>query len=528
VNKTNEEVVLDELDEPSAKMFAVKMGLLDRLMMGVAALVVGGMAYWHAAGQGTAAQCGLAVLAAAAAQSMFVLLRALVPFVLRLSYVDMLHLRTPFYLTCAVLVYSVVLAPATARLFSTFGKGPVLLTLVLLTGAMVVRFFQEGGLLRLATAFFLVGMSIGISAYGLLGLVFVIVFMYFLSRGLFLRNDNDWNDQPNAVVVDYFTNPLVRSRMKWVLLFCFSAGLGLAVYLTFSLRGTRFEFGTFRQLWLSGITPDSLIFFVATAVLPIFIVLHRVSLASDAVEHPSVGVLIPYAIVGLLSLGLLVKSDSLITSTGLSFRIDDRFQVLALVSYAYSILLSMLVLLVDIRCRDFSDIAEIGEIGANKDKLSLQMRFLFIASCVAPFFFAAAVTLFAVRRQASHVIYKAPETESVEMELSPKEALKIAIARKSYGLVEHYARKILKENPCDVEANMLLGQRCVDTGHIRDAEPYADCVATNVVDDVQALTFALGVYELCGNKEKTDAVSGRLAAIKAKETSAGDSGRKRP
>lgn len=363
----------------SAKTFAMQMTKTDTILSIALAFAAGGLAYVWGDETSLANRVLLALLAATSAYSSYVIVRVLVPFMLRLSFANMMRLRLPFYLWSASLVVTAGLC-GVSQLFAAVSPSSIQLTLTLASIALTVRFFQRGSLFRLAAAFSCAGGALGISALGVVAPALTLFLLWFLAdRVLSVLNALNftcWNDKPHPDVIEYFTNPLVRSRVKWMFVGCFLLCAGLAFRLVMRDAGGLSNAG---HVWLGCIGLDGAAFLLMTAILPLVVGLGKAGEASDVIERSDFGSMLVYMVIAPLTALFMLKPGLIPSLAKLDLHIEPNVLALASVVYVFNLLLAGVIILADIRCRDFR-----GVDGVRADNLRNVMRFSYTVVGLAP------------------------------------------------------------------------------------------------------------------------------------------------
>lgn len=360
----------------SARTFAMLMTWMDAALSLALALAAGCSVYARGGEMSFSHRVVLTVLAAVGVHSAFVIIRALVPFATRLSFAHMMRLRLPFYVWTVSLIAAAWMCGA-SRSYAALGPASVQLTLILASVMLTVRFFQSGSLLRLGLAYSCAGGAFGISLLGALAPAVMLLLLWAVAVRIPTASYSTWwADAPHPGVAEYFTNPLVRSRVKWMFVGGFLICFGLAFCL--ALRGAGGLVGAGRA-WLGGIGLDGAVFLFVTAILPLAVGLGKAGPSSDVTEHSAFGNLIVYIAIALLTALFMLKPFLISTLAGLDLHIESNVLALASVFYVFNLLLAGVILLADIRCRDFR-----GEAGVCVSSLRNVMRFSYAVLTLAP------------------------------------------------------------------------------------------------------------------------------------------------
>ena len=377
------------LRNSSALTFSLQLTLADTLSA-IALGAVGGCAAFFFGGETAIGwRLVLAVQAAVASGSCFVIIRSLAPLALSISLADMMRLKTAFYGWAVCLVCLVGISPMTRTVFSSFGVVSASLTLTFAAVALTVRFLQRGSLPMLALAAACAGLASGVSAFGLVAAAIAALLMKFVSARMFCDGDSPWRDALRPELVDYFTNPVVRSRMGWLLTLCF------AVCAALSFCSVRMDFASavadrLRSPWSCGFSLDGAAFLLTTAVLPFAVAASKARRASDVFERIGCGNLLAYFAVAAFSVVMLVNPAKLLDMSGIPLRVESAVIALAGAFYAYNVLLSVTCILIDVRCR----VVE----GFRSGSLRGVVQTVYALACLVPFGLVVLVSAFLLRR----------------------------------------------------------------------------------------------------------------------------------
>lgn len=377
--------------DSSARSFSLQMTLADGLSSALLGLVAGCAAFVFGSETAAGWRLAAAVQAAVAAGACFVIVRSLVPLALSLSFADMLRLKTAFYFWAVSLVVLVGACPVTRAVFASFGGASASLTLTFAAIALTVRFLQGGSLLTLTLAFVCAGLASGVSAFGLVATAIALGVMKVVAFRLFRNDDSPWQDTLAPGMVDYFTNPLVRSRMGWLLTLCFVASAALS-FCSVRLDFTPDVVKRLRTPWDYGVSLDGAVFFLATAVLPFVVAVSKSRRASDVFERLGGGKLLGYFAVAAFSALMLVNPALLLVVSGVPLRVETAVVVLSCLFYAYNVLLSVTCILIDVRCRDYRDVE-----GVRAGSLRGVVQAVYALACLAPLALVALVFAFLFR-----------------------------------------------------------------------------------------------------------------------------------
>lgn len=381
------------LRDSSARSFSLRLTAVDALSVLFFSIAAGCAAFFF--GNETLVPWRLAAAAQAVvgAGSCYVIVRSLVPLALSLSFADMMRLKTAYYLWTACLVGLVCLGPETRTLFASFSAVSASLALTLASVALTVRFLQVGSFLSLTFAFACAGLTLGVSLFGVVAAATSMVVLKVVSVRLFGDGDSPWRDSLAPGMVDYFSNPLVRSRMNWLLTLCFVACAALSFCAVRIADKAPDVAARLLVPWDFGANIDGAAFLLATAVLPFVVAVSKARVASDVFERLGCGRLLSYLTVAAVSVVLLVSPSLILGLIGLPLRIAPNVVVLASVFYAYNLLLATACILIDIRCRNYRDVT-----GVRVTSLRGVVQTMYALACAAPLGLVALVVALLCRK----------------------------------------------------------------------------------------------------------------------------------
>ena len=379
-------------DGASALSFSLQTTPADKAIIAVLGAAAACAAFLFANEMSVLCRALVALQAAVAAGACFVLLRALVPLVLSLSFADMMRLRTAFYLWSVCLVGLVALSPVTRALFTSLGAVSLSLTLTLAAVALTVRFLRRGSLAALTLAFAGAGLAFGLSVFGIVAAAVSIAVLKSAATSLAGDDGSPWQDELNPMAVDYFVNPVIRSRTNWVLALCFLA----CAALSFCVVRADVKSAVAARLcipWDYGVSPDGAAFAIATGILPFVMAAGKARRASDTFGRLGAGLTMLYMAIAAFSVLMLINPALFLVATGLPLRVETGTVVLSAVLYAYNVLLSATCLLIDVRCRVYDE-----ETGERVTGLRGATRALYVIACMAPLALFALVVAILLRR----------------------------------------------------------------------------------------------------------------------------------
>ncbi len=381
--------------DASARSFALRMTAADVVFLAVLGVSAACAGFFLGKETGVLWRGLVALQAAIGVCSCFVVLRSFVPLALSLSFADMMRLRWSFYLWAVCLVVLVALSPVTRVVFSSFSAVSASLALTLAAVALTVRFLRHGSLAALTLAFACAGLSLGVSVFGIVAAVAAMAVLKVAAIRLFRDGDSPWWDELDQRVLDYFDieNPLFRTRVNWSLALCFFICAALSFF------AVRADFASviaerLRIPWDYGASLDGAVFFVVTAVLPFVAVVGRVGVSSDTAERLGAGMTVLYVAIAAFSALMLINPALILLVSGMLLRVETSVVVLSGVFYAYSLLLSVTCILIDVRCRARLNDREAGGIG-----LRWVGRVVYVLACLAPFALLALIAAGFLLRQ---------------------------------------------------------------------------------------------------------------------------------
>lgn len=373
------------LRDSSARSFSLRLTAVDALSVLFFCIAAGCAAFFLGTETLVPWRLAAAAQAAVGASSCYVIVRSLVPLALSLSFADMMRLKTSYYLWTTCLVGLACLGPETRTTFASFNAVSLSLALTLASVALTVRFLQVGSFLSLTFAFACAGLALGVSAFGVVAAVGSMTVLKVVSVRLFGDGDSPWSDSLAPGMVDYFSNPLVRSRMNWLLTLCFVACAALSFCVARIVDAPDVA-ARLRVPWDFGANLDGAAFLLATAVLPFIVAVSKAREASDVFERLGCGRMLGYLTVAAASAVLLLCPSLILDLIGLPLRVKPNVVVLANVLYAYNLLLATTCILIDIRCRNYRNVT-----GVRVTSLRGIVQTVYALACAAPLVLLALV-----------------------------------------------------------------------------------------------------------------------------------------
>ena len=373
------------LRDASACSFSLRMTAADVTILAILGVVAGCAGFFLGTETGVLWRGLVALQAALGICSCFVALRSLVPMVLTLSFADMMRLRMSFYFWTVCLVGLVALSPVTRTVFSSFSAASASLALTFAAVALTVRFLQRGSLPALTLAFACAGLSLGVSVVGIVAAAVAMSVLKVVAIRLIGDEDSPWWDALDQKVLDYFVNPLVRSRMNWTLVLSFFICAALSFCVS-RADWTPAVAARLRIPWDYGISLDGAAFIIATALLPFVAVVGRVGVVSDTSKRLGIGMAVLYLAIAAFSVLMLINPALILIVSGIPLRVETSVVVLSSVVYAYNLLLSATCLLIDVRCRGRLDVEGVRVIG-----FRWVVRIVYVLACLVPLALVALV-----------------------------------------------------------------------------------------------------------------------------------------
>lgn len=215
----------------------------------------------------------------------------------------------------------------------------------------VCAYFKKGGLRDLGMAFVLAGVAVGLSAFGLLALVIVLLVSHLLHRCLFLEfeNGNEVLDETAERIMARKMEAPVNTMTRMVLVVCFLVGMSVGGV------GGLFKAGLqttilYRE-WLLGLSVNGAIVFVAIGVMPLAIALSRSGKSTDVMEFFGVYDQVRYVMVGLISAVFLLFGEIVFEKMCLPLKSVPCYWLAGTAIMGFAFLFSAAVALVNFRCR---------------------------------------------------------------------------------------------------------------------------------------------------------------------------------
>jgi len=367
----------------SSVTFSLRMTECDVILVAVLAALSGGASFFNSAEQPFSFRVLVSVSAAVGMSSTFVILRSLVPFVMNMSLVELYRLRHPFYVWVIVLLGVIALSRPVVELYASFSLGAVQCSLILLSVALLINFFQTGRLCLKILSSACIGASAGLGVLGFVAMVMLSCIERLMARRLSCC-DADFGASVNEEVEEYLLNSSYGLRVKRIMAFCLMAG-GMSVFVVCTLIND-YGFVSVAHNWVMSIGFGDLAYLVVTGVIPLCIVLRRVGIVSVAMESPKSSDMMVYYVMAPVSALFVIRPELIGVILGVKVVIDAKVMMLATIIQSYVLILSTIVTLVDIRCRGGR-----YDLPVETSKLRRLTRFLFVVFCLAPYLLIATV-----------------------------------------------------------------------------------------------------------------------------------------
>ena len=365
--------------DSSTRSFSLRTTAADAAILAVLGASAGCAAFFLGRETGFAWRALAALQAAVAARSCFAVLRSLVPMALLLSFADMMRLRTAFYVWTVCLVGLVALGPVTRAVFSAFSAASAGLALTLASVALTVRFLRSGSPTALALASACAGLTLGVSAFGFVAAAVSLAVLKVAAVRLLRDDGSPWKDSLDPRMVDYFADPLVRTRVNWVLALCFFACAALS-FCAVRADVAPAVAARLRVPWGYGVSIDGAALLLVTGVLPFVAAVGKARRASDTFERLGLCLTVLYLAIAAVSSVMLLNPALVVIVSGATLRVETGLIVLSCVLYAYNVLLSTTCLLVDVRCGRRPD----DDGGERALSLRGAVRALYALACLVP------------------------------------------------------------------------------------------------------------------------------------------------
>ena len=342
----------DAIRTASSKRFGILRSKFELLPFALLAVSVAGVICLAARTQPLATQ--LTAMASAVACMLFVLsaYRLAVPFMLQLSYADMLRIRRPFYvwLCCAFLV--VCLSSPLLSLFSAPCAATLHVALVIVSVALALGYFRDGSPWHLFASAAFAGGAVGLSAFGLCAPVFALLLSFLMRRKLYEDfEDGNWStDVVTKRVLKRMGNPSAKTLTRMVVGVCFLLGVAAPLAERW-LTGAEPLSEFFSREWLPGLSKGGVIVLAALGAVPLLIASNGIGKASDTMLACEAGTQTRYITVSLLSFVFLLLNADIVSKVGIPVSPDPRYWLLGMVFAGFALLLSASVAIVDVWCR---------------------------------------------------------------------------------------------------------------------------------------------------------------------------------
>ena len=279
----------------------------------------------------------------------------MVPFVLRITYADMLRVCRPFYtwLCCSVLM--VCTSDPFLKLLSSRSGTLLQVMLTILSAGLAIEHFRRGRLCYLFLSAGAVGVVVGLSAFGVCAFVLLLAIPLLVRRMLLLELENGGGpaDVGPSWVLERLINPSALSGVRFVMAVCFflGAAMSIAGKVLVSGNGFRYLVDCFVREWLCGLSIDGVAVLVVLGVIPLLFALSRVRAATDMMRLFDLLGQVEYSMV-LCGVGVfLLLGDGVLKRMQIPITVDARYWILGMAIGGFAFLVSAMVILVDVFCR---------------------------------------------------------------------------------------------------------------------------------------------------------------------------------
>lgn len=287
--------------------------------------------------------------------SLFLSYRMLVPFVLWVTYADMLRVCRPFYiwLCCAILM--VCTSDPFLELLSNRSGALTQVVLTTVSVGLTIEHFRKGRMRYLFLSAGAVGVVVGLSAFGVCAFVLLLAIPLLVRRTLWLELENGdslLDAEPNWVL-ERLINPSALSGVRFVMAVCFVLGVAVSIAgkMLASGNGIRYLVDCLPHEWLCGLSIDGVAVLVVLGIIPLLFVLSRVRMATDTMRLFDLFGQVEYSIV-LCGVGVfLLLGDGILRRMQVPIAVDARYGMLGMAIGGFSFLVSAMVMLVDVFCR---------------------------------------------------------------------------------------------------------------------------------------------------------------------------------
>lgn len=277
--------------------------------------------------------------------------RMSVPFVLQISYADLLRILRPFYIWLYCVFLMLCLSDSFLDLLSEQGQSVLLVALIVVSVSQVLAYFRKGRVWHLFVSAILTGVGVGLSAFGVIALVLGPVVWGVMRRCVFMEFEtgNGLVDEVAERLLNQLVDSPAKTMMRMALIVCFL--LGLLVAVADQLVGTGRLFAVFNHDWMSGLSLNGIVLLVAVGAVPIVLALEGIRRSSDVMNTFGFGSQVKYLVVSGLTVGFLLLGDDVFAKTHVPIAGDSRYWLLGITVAGFALLLSASVALIDIWCR---------------------------------------------------------------------------------------------------------------------------------------------------------------------------------
>lgn len=335
----------------SSRRFGVSKLRFELLAFVVSGVFVAGLVYSASGAQPI--ETRLIAMAAAVVSQLSVLsvYRMAVPFLLRISYANMLRIRWPFYIWLYSVFLLVCLSDSFFEVFTCPNEAMLRVLLVIVVVGQVFAYFRAGKLRHVFLAAALTGYSIGLSAFGICTFFLGLMISLLVSRDLLLEFEKgDWVTEDSSYRILNRAFNQSSKNMERMLSVVFAL-IGMAVAAASRYSGSWAPSNIFNRTWIADLVPDGIIVFVAVGVTPLLFALSRIRQATDDLAPFTFAKQVKYTSVGCMAAGILFQGEMIFDKMRLPFAADARYWFLGMTFAGMALLLSLSVAVFDLWCR---------------------------------------------------------------------------------------------------------------------------------------------------------------------------------
>lgn len=267
--------------------------------------------------------------------------RMAVPFLLGISYADMLRIRWPFRVWTVCVFFLLGFSNPFIELFSNLQMLTFQAVLSVVMVGQGLEYFRKGRLWHLFVSFSLAGVSVGLSVFGLCALFILLAVSFFFNRGLFISvGRGDWiSDECTKRILERVGDPTSKTMARMVAFFCFF--VGVLVVVVGKLTGAGKASDIFDSMWMSGLSLDGVAILVVVGVVPLIFALRGIGKSTDTMVSIGIENQAKYILVSCVEIVLLLLGDEVFVRLSVPIVADSCYWLLGMVLGGFALLMSV-------------------------------------------------------------------------------------------------------------------------------------------------------------------------------------------